>query len=148
MKIKNILSLILALCLVLGLCACGGGEETTETEAATEAATEAVTEAATEAATEAMEETEAADNGMVTYRVKVVDEAGNPIVGAMVQICLDTCLPGMTNEEGVAAYQVAEADYKVSFLALPEGYTYTTEETAFYFESGSTEMTITLKAEG
>lgn len=147
MKIKNILSLILALCLVLGLCACGGGEETTETEAATEAATEAVTEAATEAATEASEETEA-DNGTVTYKVTVVDEAGAPIAGAMVQICLDTCLPGMTNAEGVAEYQVAEADYKVSFLALPEGYTYTTEETEFYFESGSTEMTITLKAEG
>ena len=120
MKIKNIMSLILALCLVLGLCACGGSEEATE----------------------------AVDDGTVTYRVKVQDEAGSPIVGAMVQICLDTCLPGMTNEEGVAEYQVAEADYKVSFLALPEGYTYTTEETEFYFDAGSTEMTITLKAEG
>ena len=146
MKIKNILSLVLALALVIGLCACGGSEEATQaTQAATEAATEAATQAATEAAAEATEEV---DDGTVTYRVKVTDESGAPIVGAMVQICLDTCLPGMTNAEGVAEYQVAEADYKVSYLALPAGYTYTTEETEFYFETGSTEMTITLKAEG
>jgi len=148
MKIKSVFSLILALCLVLGLCACGGNEEATEATENTEAVTEAATEAVTEAATEAVEETEAANDGTVTYRVQVVDEAGSPIVGAMVQICLDTCLPGMTNAAGIAEYQVVEADYKVSFLALPEGYTYTTEETEFYFDAGPTEMTITLKAEG
>ena len=64
----------------------------------------------------------------------------------MVQICLDTCFPGMTNESGVAQFSVQEADYKVSFLAMPAGFTYSTEEQEFYFEDGSTELTITLKA--
>ena len=76
----------------------------------------------------------------------MVDEEGNPIAGAMVQMCLDTCLPGITNENGVAEFAVPEADYKVSFLALPEGYDYTTGEQEFYFDAGSYEMTITLKA--
>ena len=145
MNIKNILSLLLAVCMVLSLAACGNSEEPAET---TEAATEAVTEVATEPATEAATEAPMEDDNTVTYKVRVEDESGAPIAGAMVQICLDTCLPAITNEEGVAEYQVEEADYKVSFLSLPAGYTYTTEKTEFYFESGSTEMTITLKAEG
>ena len=36
--------------------------------------------------------------------------------------------------------------YKVSFLALPAGYTYVDDVQEFYFENGSMEMTITLKA--
>ena len=44
-------------------------------------------------------------------------------------------------------FQVAEADYKVSFLGgVPAGYEYTTEETEFYFADGAYELTITLKA--
>ena len=39
---------------------------------------------------------------------------------------------------------MAEADYKVSFINIPEGYTVETNE--FHFEAGSTEMTIVLKA--
>lgn len=136
MKIKNIVALMLVLCMALSLCACGGNTE--PTEAPTEAP-------ATEAPTEAAPETEAADDGKTDYYVTVVDEEGNGIAGAMVQICLDTCFPGMTNESGVAQFSVQEADYKVSFLALPAGFTYSTEEQEFYFEDGSTELTITLK---
>lgn len=136
MKIKNIVALMLALSMALCLCACGGNTE--PTEAPTEAP-------ATEAPTEAAPETEAADDGKTDYFVTVVDEEGNGIAGAMVQICLDTCFPGMTNESGVAQFSVQEADYKVSFLAMPAGFTYSTEEQEFYFEDGSTELTITLK---
>ena len=81
--------------------------------------------------------------------VKIVDEAGNPVVGAMVQICQgETCMPGpMTGSDGTVTFNVEEADYKVSFLGgVPAGYEYTTEETEFYFEDGSYEMTIVLKA--
>lgn len=139
-NIKNIAALLLVLCMALSLCACGG----TETPATEAPATEAPV--VTEAPTEAVEETEAADTGLTTYSVAVVDEEGNGIAGAMVQICQDTCYPGITNEAGVAQFNVAEANYKVSFLALPAGYTYSTEEQEFYFESNSTEITITLKA--
>lgn len=139
-QIKNIVAALLVLCMALSLCACGSGDTAV---VATEAPTEAVE--VTEAPVEETE-AEAVDPGLTTYSITVVDEEGTPIAGAMVQICMETCYPGVTNESGVAQFSVQEADYKVSFLSLPAGYTYSTEEDTFYFESGSTEMTITLKA--
>ncbi|MBQ7801940.1 MAG: hypothetical protein IJ375_06430 [Oscillospiraceae bacterium] len=135
---KKFVSAVLALCLVLGLCACGSAEN--DTPATTEAPV-VVTEAPTEAETEAP-----VAEGMVTYTVTVVDGEGNPMAGTMVQICLDACIPAVTDASGVAQWTVEEADYKVSFLSVPEGYEAEAEN--FYFESGSTEMTLTLKAVG
>lgn len=128
MNIKRFLVFALTLCLVLGLCACSepaasGGETTTEPTQNT---------------------TETADDGKVTYTVKVVDEGGNPVASAAVQLCKDSCLPGMTNAEGVASFNVVEDDYKVSFMTMPEGYEAEAEE--FYFDDGAYELTITLKA--
>ncbi len=141
-NMKTILTLVLALCMALALCACGG-------EAAPEA-TAAPTEAVPTAAPTEKEEapTEAADDGMTTYTVTILDEDGNPIPKSMVQLCMDTCYPGVADDQGVATFKVPEADYKVSFLSLPAGYTYSSEAQEFYFESGSTDMTIVLKAEG
>ena len=139
---KNIFALLLALCMVLSLCACGARNNSDATDASE------TVPAVTVAQTEAPEETEApADDSTAGYKVTVVDEEGNPIAGAMVQICMDTCYPGVTDASGVATFAVEEADYKVSFLSLPSGYTYSTEEQEFYFEDGSTEITLTLKAE-
>ena len=140
MNMKKFSLLALVLCLMLSLCACGGSEAP-----ATEAP---VTEApATEApATEAPETEAALAEGMAVYTIKVVDEGGNPIAGAMVQMCKDSCIPGMTDAEGVASFTMAEDDYKVSFLTMPAGFELVDETTEFYFESGSTEMTLTLKA--
>lgn len=133
---KRLICALLALMMVFGLCACGGNEEPKAEPTETE--TQKTTEA---------EETEAVDDGKVTYTVHVEDESGAAMAGVMVQICKDACLPGMTDAEGNAVFTVAEDDYKVSFLSLPAGYTYTTEATEFYFENGSTEITLTLKAE-
>lgn len=141
-RMKNIFVLLLALCMVLSLCACGASDNSDATDASE------TVPAVTAAQTEASEETEApAADGTAGYKVTVVDEEGNPIAGAMVQICMDTCYPGVTDASGVATFDVEEADYKVSFLSLPSGYTYSTEEQEFYFEDGSTEITLTLKAE-
>lgn len=137
--LKRIAAAALILCMALSLCACGSSNDSASATETAPIVTEAVKE------TEAAVETEAAQDG---YQVTVVDEAGNPIAGAMVQLCMDTCFPGVTDESGVAAFNVEEADYKVSFLVLPAGYTYSTEEQEFHFASGSKEMTITLKAEG
>ena len=133
---KRVICMSLALILALSLCACGAEAPKAEpTVAATEApATPVETEAPVAPA-----------DGKVTYTIHVQDENGAAIAGAMVQICKDTCLPGMTDAEGNAVFTVDEADYKVSFLTLPAGYTYTTEETEFYFD-GATEITLTLKA--
>lgn len=129
MNIKRFFAFALTLCLLLGLCACG------ETAADPK---ESSTAATTEAATQPV------DDGKVTYEVKVVDEGGNPVAGAAVQLCKDSCLPGVTNAEGVAAFRTVEDTYKVSFMTMPAGYEAAAEE--FYFEDGSYELTITLKA--
>lgn len=125
---------VMALCLVFTLYACGGntaGDQGESTADTTISNTQDTTETTV-------------DDGKVTYTVKVVDEGGNPIAGAMVQLCLESCIPGKTNEEGVATYTVAEADYKVSFISIPAGYT--ADQTDYYFAAGAYELTITLKA--
>lgn len=133
MNMKRFVALLLALCLALCLCACGGNNE--ENVPAT-----------TGAAAEKDEATlEPTDDGKVTYTVKVVDEGGNPVASAGVQLCKDTCLPGITNGEGIAQFNVVEdSEYKVSFMTVPAGYESTEEN--YYFEDGSYDLTITLKA--
>jgi hypothetical protein len=89
------------------------------------------------------------DDGKLAYKVIVVDEAGNPIAGAMVQICEGTaCNPGVTNAEGVAEIRAAEGNYEAKMLAMPAGYTYATEQEVFAYGAGEQEVTIVLKSEG
>ena len=144
MNNKRILAILLALCVVVGLCACG--EKSVE---ATEAPEQPVVEAPA-AQPEIPEETEAepAQPAGINYTVKVQDEGGNPVVGAMVQVCQgELCLmPTATDATGTAVFTVAEeAQYEAKFLTLPAGYEYTTEEQVFSFNGGF-ELTITLKA--
>lgn len=140
MNFKKFSLLALTLCLLLSLCACGGNDAPATEAPATEApATEAP-------ATEAPETEATLAEGMAVYTITVVDEGGNPIVGAMVQMCKDSCIPGATDGNGVATFTMAEDDYKVSFLTMPAGYELVDETSEFYFDAGSTEMTITLKA--
>ena len=156
-NLKILLALALALGMVMSLCACGAKtpEATTQaTEATTEAAPEVTTqateattqapEATTEAAAEDGEEQEAT-SGNPVYSVTVVDQNGNPVVGAYVQFCLEACYPAATDANGQASMELEGEGYKVSFLKLPEGYT---DEGAgeYYFDAGSYEMTLTLQA--
>ena len=136
---KNMFALALALCMMLCLCACGGGAAPVETQPAATEAPVVVTEAPVEEAAPAIPE------GMVQYKVTVVDEAGAPIVGAMVQLCKDSCVHAITDANGVATFTLPEDDYKASMLAMPAGYAYAGEADTFYFE-GAFELTITLKA--
>ncbi len=128
MNMKNILAIVLVLCMALSLVACGGNTEETQPQ--------------TEPSVATTETTETVDDGKVAYKVTVVDNTGNPIAGAMVQMCLETCFPAVTNADGVAEFNLAEADYKVSFISAPAGFAV---EEAYYFEAGATEMTITLE---
>lgn len=136
--VKMLLALVLALGMVMAFAACGE-EEAKKTEPAT---TPAATEPSTQ---EASVETEPV-NDNPTYTVTVVDEGGNPIADAMVQLCAEACYPNKTNELGVATFSLEEAEYKVSFLKMPEGYEAIDGATEYYFDAGSTEITITLKA--
>lgn len=121
---------VMALFLVFALCACGNtaNKNNESTAASTTQATTEVT----------------IDEGKVTYTVKVVDESGNPIAGAMVQLCQESCMPGKTDDKGVATYDLEEADYAVKFMTVPEGYT--AEQDEYHFADGTYELTITLKA--
>lgn len=134
---KNIIAVLLLLTLALSLCACGGQtgtETTTEPEITT---------------TEPETTVEDVDDGMVDYKVTVVDEGGNPVGNIMLQLCDETCMPGMADANGVATFHCAEnPNYHVTVMEnmMPEGYDYATEETEFYFDDGKLEMTIVLKA--
>ena len=135
---KRLLALLLAMLLMVSLCACGSVEKDDKNDDSSEASgTEQTTTKPTEPSATQI------PDGMTVYKVTVQDESGAPVVGAFVQICKEACIPAPTDANGVATWTVAEDDYKVSFVIVPAGYT---AEEAYYFEGDSTEMTIVLKA--
>ena len=92
------------------------------------------------------EEAQASDAAQDAYRVKVVDENGTPLPGAMVQFCGTTfCSVLFTDENGVAAFQGVEErqPYTVHLLKAPEGYEGTDEE--FTAPATYGDITIVLK---
>ena len=140
-NMKILLALLLAMTMVFSFCACGAdtdaGKDTETTTAPTQESTGKETEG---------EAQESVDDGKLAYKVIVVDEAGAPIAGAMVQICEGTaCNPGVTNAEGVAEIRAVEGNYEAKMLSMPEGYSYATEEEVFPYASGELEVSIVLK---
>ena len=131
---KKLIAVLLLICVAMGVCACGNNDAVPTT-----------TDFESEIDIIDVTTTEEISAG---YTVKVVDEGGNPIAGAMVQLCAESCIPAVTDANGVATFPNAESrdDYKVSFVTLPAGYDYVDENQAFYFEAGATEITLTLKA--
>lgn len=132
---KRLFAFLLAVSLVMCLCACGGsgaGEDPAGPNDVTTKPTEKVTEPAVEAADP-------------TYVVTVVDQDNLPVAGAWVQLCLESCVPAMTDENGVANFFLEENDYKVSFTVMPVGYEYSSDEQEWYFADGENTMTIVLK---
>ena len=144
MKLKSLLLIVLALSLMVCLCACGSDTSTDKDTTKTTQVDTNTTTATTTTTTQTTTTTTASKANVALYTVTVTDEAGTPISGAFVQFCLESCVPCMTNAEGVASYQTFVNNYKVSFISVPEGYEQPTEE--YYFEEGSFEMTIVLKA--
>ena len=128
---------ILAVIMMLCLSACSDSNEGTTDPAETTLPT---TQSSEPAQTTAPQQTPSG------YVVNVVDENGSPIVGAVVQLCKDNCYPSTTDANGRAVFELAEDDYKVSFIIMPAGYTYRSDVQEFYFDEGSCEMTIVLKA--
>lgn len=128
----------LVLCLLMCLCACTNAPDET-TEATNSEPSTAQTTAPTD------EITEPTDDGKVTYTVTLVDTEGNPFANTMVQLCLESCFPSVTDENGVATFNLPEADYYASVSVMPEGYAYDSDAEKFYFENGSFDVTITLK---
>lgn len=140
---KKFLALMLALVMLLTLCACG--KEAPEQKPANDVPPVADAPQADAPADEPAEEETVDDR--ITYTVKVVDEEGNPFASTMVQMCQgENCTPAVTDADGVAVFKMAEeADYEVKLIQMPEGYAYAADAEAFHFDAGSYEMTITLK---
>lgn len=143
---KRLLILMLVFGLVMCVCACGSANDDASTSETTLNDEKNNTTETTEKPTGETEPSE--EESKPNYQVTVLDESGNPIAGVMLQMCLETCVPGKTNENGVAEFFLEEADYKVSLLNMPEGYDYSTEEQEWYFASGETTMTVVLKSVG
>ena len=139
---KRILASILMLCMVFSLTACGGGSGSGDTEKNSQKVESENSEVETQNSESQKDEV---PEGKAVYTVKVVDEAGNPVKDATVQMCLTTCIFGVTNAEGVAAFTLDEAEgYKAEVLSLPEGYAEVSEEPV-YLESGAKEVVLYVK---
>lgn len=90
------------------------------------------------------EEQAALPEGMAEYRVLVVDEAGNPIEGVMMQFCDEnTCQVVGTDAEGIAALVSAAYPYEVHVL-IANGYEPVTKNYVMPVDGG--EIRVTLKA--
>ncbi len=125
---KRLITFLLVLTMAMCLVACG--EDATTPDDTDPTTTASVPTSST------------VDNTVYNYKIRVVDQDGNPIEGAFVQFCLETCDFFETNEEGWALIDKPIADgYKAHIISLPEGYesyTFSAEDT--YFEAGQTEM--------
>ena len=142
---KKLICVLLALCFVFALAACGNTEETTEVET-TEATTPAETTGTTESDTKPAPSEDEIDT-TVLYTIKVVDEGGNPVAAATIaQICDEVCVPvKLTDGVGEKSLEPNE-NYHVNRTVMPEGYEYASGEENHYFEGDSSELTIVLKA--
>lgn len=136
--IKRLLAVTVLLTLALCLVACGGGEETKAPTGSTPVATTPTTVPTTTPTTVPSQPEE------YTYRIRVVDENGDPIEGATVMFCSESnCNFGITDAEGWALFNNEIADgYKALIGGLPEegyeGYIYS--EDYIYLAPGQTEL--------
>ncbi len=135
---KNLMRLtavVMMLAVLLCLAACGGEPTTPATQPTTKPATQPTTTAGFQVPEH-------------TYRFKVVDQNGEIVVGATVQLCLESCMFKATEVDGYAYFNTEVTDgYKVQILTVPEGYTCNPEE-VIYLEAGQTELTLTVTKNG
>lgn len=125
---KKLLALIIALGMILSLCACGDNEtKTDDTDTKVQSS---------------QTENSSKEETTPKFQVTVTDADGNAVKGVMVQICKEACVPAATDENGVAIFNVEITDgYKLSVMSCPEGYEYT-GEAEIYLEDGDTEYTL------
>ena len=133
MKIlKNLLCVMLVACFAFAFVAC------TSDEPAADNSNDAVTTPVAD--TEIADETE--EPAPAGLKVTVNDNEGAAVAGVVLQVCKDTCVPSVTDADGVASFNVEiTAEHKLSVLTLPEGYEYT-GDAEIYLEDGMTEFTV------
>ena len=84
----------------------------------------------------------------VTYTVTIVDQNGDAVVGAGVQLCYNgLCLPSVNTDDNGVMTNLIKDGYEVSvLLTLPEGYSATTVSGNYHaiIPEGQTEITVTV----
>lgn len=95
-----------------------------------------------------VEETEAgailaAGQDMGVYAISVTDEAGQPLAGAMVQVCdAASCRLERTDETGLILLTLPRFAYEVHMLRAPEGYQLPDEAVLMPEEGGRWAITL------
>ncbi len=134
---KTLLAALLAVAMMVSLCACVGGEPDDKTDGTT---TTTPTTTTTTKAT--------VDDSQVTYTVKVLDENGAPVVGAMLQTCNDAgCIPHMipTDATGTISFQRPKGEeYDLKFVMPVAGYDVDINNVYAEINEDTTEVTITV----
>ena len=85
-------------------------------------------------------------DGKITYTIYVVDNEGNAVVGAKLQMCdSNGCSPILkgTDEEGKVTASKTASDFKAQIRTLPAGYTEIEAGDYHYFDANNT-VTITV----
>lgn len=114
---KKLLALILVLCFVFCLSACGADKNNTTKNEKNETVN-------------SQTNNENTQTSAPKFSVKVVDADGNAVEGVMLQMCKDLCVPARTDADGVAVFNLSVTDgYKLQVTSCPEGYEYTGEIT-------------------
>jgi len=130
---KKIITLILAVVFCICLCACDSEQPETN-------------QPQKEPASSQSEVSSNQEESMPKFEVIVTDADGNAVEGVMVQLCKDSCVPKVTDENGVAVFNVEVTDgYKLSVMSCPEGYEYV-GDAEIYLEDGDTEYTLEIQA--
>ena len=135
---KRFLVALFAVCMAVSLCACGNTGNTGSSEDTNKQNTQQNSEA---------DKNEEDTQERPTYTIKVVDESNNPVEGAVVQLCKESCSPMVTDANGVAVFTVKEYsdEYKATIATYPDGTQY--EGEYVYFEDGIVEITLVMKAQ-
>lgn len=136
--------LVLVLALMMLLCVCACSQSTDDAKDSTPSSS--VPTSSSNQATQPSSGTNVTPDDQLQYKIKVTDDAGNPMVGVYVQLCTEEiCLaPVKTDDAGVAILKAADdEEYHAKITKVPSGYE--TDTVDFYFEDGETELTIVLK---
>ena len=148
---KKLICMLLCLCFLFALAACGETEEKTENETTTQGVettgnTEEVKGESKPSPTPEQDVTDKPEDNTVLYTIKVVDEGGNAVSAATIaQICDEVCVPvKLTDGVGEKSLEPNE-NYHVNLTVMPEGYEYASGEEEYYFDETNT-CTIVLKA--
>ena len=147
MKLRNIIALLLVLCMAFALVACGGETESKKSNDDEEIVTEENEKEEPEAPEEDEEEVETEDTKpqVGQYIVYVKDEDGNAVAGVELKFAKDSGDSTIkTDEDGRAKLTCIVTDITVTVEEVPEGFKSTNDE--FEFDDDF-EITITLKAE-